>query len=104
MFLNLLLMGAPPASGQGGAGSMLPTLIMFGAIFVIMYFLMIRPQQKKQKEQQKLINELQKGDKVITSSGIYGTVQDTDEETVLLKVSDNSNIRFVKSAVSQKNN
>lgn len=100
MFSNLLFM-APPA-GQDGGGSMIPTLIMFGAIFVIMYFLMIRPQQKKQKEQQAMLSQLQKGDKVVTSSGMYGTVQDTDDETVLLKVSDNTNIRFLKSAVSQK--
>lgn len=92
---------APP-SGQGADGGMLPTLIMFGAIFVIMYFLMIRPQQKKQKEQQKMINEIKSGDKVITTSGIYGSVVSTDDETILLKVADNTNMRFLKSAVSQK--
>ncbi len=100
MLFNLLLM-APP-SGQGADGGMLPTLIMFGAIFVIMYFLMIRPQQKKQKEQQKMINEIKSGDKVITTSGIYGSVVSTDDETILLKVADNTNMRFLKSAVSQK--
>lgn len=101
MIFNLLFM-APPSGQAGGDGGMMPTLIMFGAIFLIMYFLMIRPQQKKQKEQQKMLNELQKGDKVVTSSGIYGTIQDSDDETVLLKVSENTNIRFLKSAVTQK--
>ena len=102
MLLNLLFMAPPAGQADGGAGSMLPTLIMFAAIFVIMYFLMIRPQQKKQKEQKEMIDKLQKGDKVITSSGIYGSVQDTDEETVLIKVSDNTNIRFLKTAIAQK--
>lgn len=101
MISNFLFM-APPAGGQDGSGSMVPTLIMFAAIFLIMYFLMIRPQQKKQKEQQNMLNQLQKGDKVVTSSGMYGTVQDTDDETVLLKVADNTNIRFLKTAVAQK--
>jgi preprotein translocase subunit YajC len=100
MIFNLMLM-APP-SGDGADGGMLPTLIMFGAIFLIMYFLMIRPQQKKQKEQQKMLSELRIGDKVVTSSGMYGSVVSTDDETVLLKVSDNTNIRFLKSAVTQK--
>lgn len=100
MYFNLLFMA--PQGGQGGDGGMLPTLIMFGAIFLIMYFLMIRPQQKKQKEQQKMLSELKAGDKVVTSSGIYGTIVSSDDETVLLKISDNANVRFLKSAVTQK--
>ena len=69
-------------------------------IFVVFYFLLIRPQQKKQKEHEKLITGVQKGNEVVTQSGIFGTVVNVDEKTVVLKVDDNTTIKFLKSAVS----
>ena len=71
--MNLLL------QAQGGAGSM-SFLIMMVAIFVIMWFFMIRPQQKKQKEIRKFQNSLQEGSKVVTGGGVYGTVKHVDLE------------------------
>jgi preprotein translocase subunit YajC len=75
--MNYLLAMAPP-SGQDGGGSMYSTLIMFGAIFAIFYFMIIRPQQKRAKEKEKLISGIQKGDKVVTLSG-------STERLILLK-------------------
>lgn len=72
-------------------------LIFIGVIF---YFLLIRPQQKQRKEQQKLIESLKTGDKVITSSGIHGLISNVKERTVLLKVADNVKIEIDKAAVA----
>ncbi|MBU2446506.1 MAG: preprotein translocase subunit YajC [Bacteroidetes bacterium] len=73
---------------------------MFAAIFLIFYFLIIRPQQKRQKERTKLLNELKKGDKVVTGSGIYGIIVGLDEKTALIQVSDNVKLKFERSAVA----
>jgi len=93
------LIAMAPAPSQDGGGSMVSTLIMFGAIFAIFYFMIIRPQQKRAKEKEKLISGVQKGDKVITLSGIHGTVDTVEEKTILLKVSDNVKMKFEKSAI-----
>ncbi|NPV12141.1 MAG: preprotein translocase subunit YajC [Ignavibacteria bacterium] len=79
---------------------MLSTLIMFAAIFLIMYFLMIRPQQKRMKEREKMLSELKKGDKVVMSSGIYGVITQIDDRTVIVQVADNVKLKFEKSAVA----
>jgi len=88
-----------PAPGQDGGGSMISTLVMFGAIFAIFYFMIIRPQQKRAKEKEKLISGIQKGDKIVTLSGIHGTVDTVEEKTVLVKVADNVKMKFEKSAI-----
>ena len=79
---------------------MMGTLIMFGAIFAIFYFMIIRPQQKKSKEREKLLSAVQKGDKVILSSGLYGTVAGLEEKTVLLDVGNNIKMKFERSAIA----
>ncbi len=78
--------------------SMLPMILAFIAI---MYFLMIRPQQKREKERREMLNALQKGDKVITTGGIYGTVVNISEDKVTLRVDDKVEIDFVKGAIAQ---
>ncbi len=95
--LNLFAMAPPP--GEAGGGSMMSTIIMFGAIFVIFYFMIIRPQQKRAKEREKLLSSIQKGDKVITSSGLHGTIAGLDEKTVLLNVGDNIKLKFERTAI-----
>ena len=67
---------------------------------VIFYFMLIRPQQKQRKEQQLLIAALKTGDKVVTSSGIYGLISNVKETTVLLKIADNVKIEIDKAAVA----
>ena len=94
-----------PQSGGAGAdpmGQMSSTLIMFGAIIFIFYFMMIRPQQKRQKEVKKMLESMQKGDKVVTSSGIHGSIAELDDEgkTVTLNVSDNTKMKFDRVAIA----
>jgi preprotein translocase subunit YajC len=90
---------APNPSGGGGGGALaglLPILL----IFVIFYFLLIRPQQKKQKEHQAMVTNLKKGDKVITSGGVYGLVEQVGEKTVTLKVGENTKVKFGKQYIA----
>ena len=78
-------------------------LIMMGLMFVIIYFFMIRPQAKKAKQQKNFINELQKGDKIVTIAGIHGTINKVnDDATLSLEVSPGSYIKIEKSAVSME--
>jgi len=72
---------------------------MMGLIFVVMYFFMIRPQQKKQKELAKFRNSLEKGDKVVTLGGIYGVVAEVRDQYVLVEVDSNVKLRIDKSAI-----
>ncbi|MDR0660874.1 MAG: preprotein translocase subunit YajC [Prevotellaceae bacterium] len=84
----------------GGMGSM---LLMIGALFLVMYFFMIRPQQKKQKQLREMRNQLQKGDKVITAGGIYGTIHEIKDNYVLLEVDNNVKIRVDRSTIYKDN-
>lgn len=85
---------------EQATSSPLMTIIMFGLIFVIFYFFIIRPQNKKQKETEKMIAALKKGDKVITIGGIHGVVVTTKEATVVVKVDDGTKIEFSRSAIA----
>jgi preprotein translocase subunit YajC len=76
------------------------TLLMFALIIGIFYFLILRPQQKRQKERQKLLEALKKGDKVVTSGGMYGTIAGLDDKTVLLQVAENLKIKFDRGAIT----
>lgn len=96
----LLAMAPPPDGSGGGGGSLISTLIMFGAIFAIFYFMIIRPQQKRAKERDKLLSSIQKGDKVILSSGLYGTIAGLEEKTCLIDVGNNVKMKFDRSAIA----
>ena len=96
--MNTIIAMAP--SGNGGGGSFISTIIMFGAIFLIFYFMIIRPQQKRAKEREKMLSNIQKGDKVVTSGGLHGVIAGLDEKTVLLQVGDNVKLKFERSAIS----
>ncbi len=87
---------APAPSPGGGFGLFVPFIF----IFVIMYFMLFRPQKKRQQEQQRLISALKTGDKVVTNSGIHGLIANVKETTVILKVADNVKIEVEKSAVT----
>ena len=88
------------AQPAGGGEQLLFPLVTFGLIAAIMYFLIIRPQNKRQKEQQKMIDALKKGDRVATIGGIRGTIVGLKEDTVVLKVDDNVKLEFSRSSVS----
>ncbi|TVR67911.1 MAG: preprotein translocase subunit YajC [Spirochaetaceae bacterium] len=95
-------MGAPGGAGaSGGATSIAPTLVTFGLVFAIFYFLIIRPQNKRQKQTQQMLQALKKGDRVVTIGGIRGTIFSLKEDTAVLKVDDNTKIQFSRSAISQ---
>ena len=90
------------AQGQPGGGSALLSMILpFVLIFVLFYFLMIRPQSKKEKERVNMLNSLRKNDQVLTSGGMYGIVTNIKDNEVTLKVDDESNvkIRLARNAV-----
>ena len=91
-----LLQAADAAGAQGSSWSF---ILMMVAIFGIMYILMIRPQQKRQKELNKFREALKKGDKVITAGGIYATVKAIEETTVLIEVDSNVTLRVDKSMI-----
>ena len=95
-------MQAPQAAAEGDAaqgGGSWSFLIMILLMFVIMWLFMIRPQQKKQKEMDKFRKELQKGDKVVTVGGIYGTVSEIKENTVDIEVAKDVRIRVDKASL-----
>jgi len=94
--INLIAMA--PQGGNGGG--LVSTLIMFGAIFLIFYFMIIRPQQKRAKEREKMLSNVEKGDKVVTSGGLHGVVAGIEEKTVLLAISDNVKVKVERSAIT----
>jgi preprotein translocase subunit YajC len=85
---------------QASSGFGTQQLIMFGLIAVVFYFFMIRPQVKKSKDQKKYVNELKKGDKVVTTAGIHGKIADITDAYFLVEVDNGVKIRFDKSAIS----
>ena len=98
--MNLLIAMAPQGGSGAGGGSMVSTFVMFGAIFLIFYFMIIRPQQKRAKEREKLLSSIEKGDKVITSGGMHGTVAGVEEKTILLQVTENVKLKIERSAIA----
>lgn len=97
-----ILFLAQQTAAPGGASQpdLLQTLLPFLFMGVIFYFLLIRPQQKRQKQHQQLMANLKTGDRVVTSSGIHGLIANVKETTFLLKVADNVKIEVDKSAVA----
>jgi preprotein translocase subunit YajC len=91
---------AAPSGGADPTGQLVSTLMMFGAMAVVMYLFIIRPQKKRQDEHQAMLNALKQGDKVVLSSGIHGSVSSIDDKTVLIQIADNVRIRVEKSAVT----
>ena len=96
MNMFAILQAAPAAGQQGGGWSM---WIMLALIFVVMWFFMIRPQKKQQKELQNFRDSLAKGDKVVTIGGIFGTVVEVKEDSVLMEVDNGVKIRVSKQAI-----
>jgi len=95
-----VLMGAPAANGQATGGGMFTTFMTFGIIILIFYFLIIRPQKKKERQTKEMLSALKKGDKVVSIGGVRGTVLSVREATVLVKVDDNTKLEFSKAAIS----
>ncbi|MGW8272788.1 MAG: preprotein translocase subunit YajC [Thermodesulfovibrionales bacterium] len=92
--------GQQGGGAQGGPGSVISGFLPLIIIFVIFYFLLIRPQQKRAKQHRDMIGSLKKGDKVVTSGGIYGVVESVAENTVVLKIGENVKVKFGKTFIS----
>jgi len=99
-FVLYLLMPAQQGADGAATGNSLTMFLPFVLIIAIFYFLIIRPQNKKQKEMQKMLSALKKGDKVVTIGGIHGTIQLVKEQTVIVKVDEDTKLEFSRSAVS----
>ena len=94
-------MGNQAASGQGGSSQWMGLLPLV-LLFVVFYFLLIRPQQKRAKQQKLFIEHLKKGDKVITSGGLYGTITGITDDSVTIEIAEKVRVRVLKSAVVDK--
>src|ERR671939_1811786 len=99
MLLLILAQAQPAAPAPGPAGG-IGFFVPFIFIFVIMYFVLFRPQKKRQQEQQRLIAALKTGDRVVTNAGIHGLIANVKDSTVLVKVADNVKIEMDKSAIT----
>jgi preprotein translocase subunit YajC len=102
MLLNSILLqaaAAPTGSGLGSITSLLPLLI----IVVVFYFFMIRPQMKKQKDQNKFRQEIKKGDKIVTVGGLHGKIAEVQDKTFIIEVEGGMRLKFEKSSVSMEN-
>ncbi len=88
------------AGSSGGATPFL-TVVPFVLVFVVFYFLLIRPQQQRQKHARAMLEALKKGDKVVTTSGIWGTVTNMGKHTVTLQVADNTKVKIQRDGISR---
>ncbi|HTK86144.1 MAG TPA: preprotein translocase subunit YajC [Nitrospiraceae bacterium] len=88
-------------SASGTTGSTILSFLPFVLIFVIFYFLLILPQQKRQKKLKAMLEALKKGDKVVTSSGIWGTITNLGKETVTVQIADNTKIKVQRDHISR---
>ena len=95
--------GTPAAGAAGAPGQpgFMATLFPFALMFVVIYFLVIRPQQKRAREQQQMLGGLKHGDEILTSSGILGKVTGIADKVVTVEVADNVRVKMLKSQVSQ---
>jgi preprotein translocase subunit YajC len=105
LLITLVFMGGcypTEAPAEGGGGFDYTIIIFLVLIFAVFYFLMIRPQRKRQKEQRQLMEELKRGDKVITAGGIYGQIESVSEDSVVIKVESGATMRVAKGSVALK--
>lgn len=105
MLINIAYaMGQMPEGQKPGGISMLFQFMPFILIFLIFYFLLIRPQTKKAKEHRQMLDNLKKGDKVTTQGGIYGIVENLDANIITLKIAENVKIKVSRSAIATLRN
>ncbi|MEI6091397.1 MAG: preprotein translocase subunit YajC [bacterium] len=105
--LNVLLMAPGGGAGgtggaQGGSAGFLPLIILMVGMFAVLYIFSILPQKKRQKAHQAMLNDLKRGDKVITTSGIHGKIASKDDRTVTIEVDDNVKIKMERTSITAK--
>ena len=99
LFPDLAYAAASPPGG--GAQSMLPTIVMATLMIAIIYFLLWRPQQKQKQDRERMLSSLKKGDRVVTTGGLHGTVTGLSEHTVTLRVDNQVKLEFDRGAVGR---
>jgi preprotein translocase subunit YajC len=99
LFPDLAYAAASPPGG--GAQSMLPTIIMIASMLAIFYFLLLRPQQKQKQDRERMLASIKRGDRVVTTSGLHGTVTNLTEHTVTLRVADQVKLEFDRGAIGR---
>ena len=87
---------------ETSAGDIWPMVIFLVVIFALFYFVMIRPQRKRQQDHQAMMQELQRGDRVMTAGGIYGTIDSVSEDSVVIKVEGGTTLRVARSSIVQR--
>jgi preprotein translocase subunit YajC len=91
----------PPTNGGGGPAGFFQMVVPFAAMFAILYFIVLRPQQRQKAEREKMLSALKKGDRVVTTSGMHGTVIGLGEQTVTVRVADQVKLEFDRSAIGR---
>jgi preprotein translocase subunit YajC len=95
-----LLLASSQGGAAGGPQALIANFLPLVLVFAIFYFLLIRPQQKKQQQLQQMLGNLKRGDKVITTGGMYGTIEGLDEKTVQLKIASQVKVTMSRSAIA----
>ena len=98
----ILVGGCVPAGETSGTTDVWTFVIFLALMFGMFYFIMVRPQRRRQQEHQKLVSELNRGDKIVTAGGIYGVIESTSEDSIVIKVESGATIRLAKGSVSLK--
>ena len=98
---DLAFAAASPPGGSGGSTALFTQVAFFAAIFAIFYFLLIRPQQKQKRDRETMLAAVKKGDRVVTSSGLHGTVIGLGEHTVTLRVADQVKLEFDRASLGR---
>lgn len=98
-FLNFLAMANTQGSA-GGSGQGLMTILMFGSVFAIFWFMILRPQKKQQDQRKAMLGALKRGDRIITSGGLFATVRDVKTDRVVVTIGENVKVEIAKHAVS----
>src|SRR5688572_12522173 len=101
MNLDGLVLAGAAAPGGAGGNAVLTQVVFFAAIFAIFYFLLIRPQQKQRREREALLAAVKRGDRVVTTGGIHGTVTGLDDTTITLRVADQVKMTFDRGAIGR---
>ena len=99
---SIVVIGGCIPEGTDQGTSTIYMIIFIALLFAMMYFLMIRPQRKRQKEHQQLMEELKRGDRVITAGGIYGVIESVSEDSVVIKVESGATMRVARNSVAGK--
>ncbi len=98
LFTLVAMVGCTPA-GAGGASSLLPLIILIALVFGTMYFFTIKPMHQREKRHDQMVEELEKGDIVITAGGMYGQIERINEDTVILKVESGAMVKVTKGGI-----